>query len=1089
MNISTQLARGTLAVLFAIFFISTAWAQDRTITGTVTSEAGGEPLPGVNVVVKGTTIGTITDIDGNYQLQTEAENPVLQFSFIGYGSQEVEVGNQSTINVTLSDDVQSLQEVVVTAQGIEREKKALGYAVATVEGEKLEKQPQADVGRILQGKVSGASITASNGVSGSGTNIVIRGYSSITGSNQPLFVVDGVPFNSATNTDNSASDFQQGALGTSSRFLDLDPNNIASVNVLKGLSAATLYGEQGRNGVILVTTKNGTGGLVNEKMAVTLNQSFFFNEIASLPDYQNNYGGGFHQNFGFFFSNWGPNFNTRGQRGIDADGNTVHPLSRLTDPTLRAQFPEFQDQDYAYRAYEDPGGFFRTGQVLNTSVNIRGAGEKVNYSATFSYTNDEGFTPNNSLEKFNFGLGGNVILANKLSLNSTFNFAITDMQTPPISASQGSSAIGQGESIFGDVFYTPRNVDLINLPFVAPLDGRPVYYRSGNDITNPFWTANFARNTDDVNRFFSKTSLVYDITENINVQYRLGLDTYSEQLEWYINRGSNTQAEVTPGVYRTNNINNTIWNQDLIITGEYQVSEDLNVSAVLGGNYRYDRFERRGLESVNQRVFDFINHANFISTSPFNSFSGLQIQRLAEEKILAAYGQITLDYRDFLFINAAARNDWSSTVEEDNRSLFYPSASLSFVPTSAFDFNENVVNFLKFRVGFGQSAGFPDPYSTRNVLVSTARAFVTNDGSDITTNSNAVNLGTNDNGASATLGKFDLKPERHQEWELGVEGQFVDNRFGLSATVYRKITQDLITQAPIDPSVGFTTTFLNLGEIENRGLELEVNAALIRTGNFSWDVSANFFTYETTVNDLGADLDQVTVAGFTNLGNFAIEDEPFNVIQGSQILRNDAGQPIIGSDGLYQPTPEIDIIGDPNPDFTTSIFTTVRWKGLSLNAQFDYRRGGDIYSVTANTLIGRGITEDTDFDRTQAYVLDGVDAEGNPNRQVITATNLGFGTFVLGPDELYVYDGTTLRLREISLGYTLPTSILEKTPFGQVSVTLIGNNLWFRSVNFPEHLNFDTDVTSLNAGGNGLGFDFLTGPTSRRYGFNVSLTF
>ena len=409
-----RLARGILGLLLTICFIAPSHAQDRTITGTVTSTESNEPLPGVNIIVKGTTVGTVTDIEGNYRLVAPEDAETLSFSFIGMEAQDVPINGRATVDVAMESDAQQLTEVVVTAQGIEREKKALGYAVATVAGEKLEKQPQADVGRILQGKVSGANITASNGVSGSGTNIVIRGYSSITGSNQPLFVVDGVPFNSATNTDNSASDFQQGALGTSSRFLDLDPNNIANVNVLKGLSAATLYGEQGRNGVILITTKNGQGGVINEKMQVTLNQSFFLNEIASLPDYQNNYGGGFHQNFGFFFSNWGPNFNTRGQRGIDADGNTVHPLSRLTDPTLRSQFPEFQGRDdYAYRAYEDPGGFFRTGQVLNTSVNIRGAGEKVNYSATFSYTNDEGFTPNNSLEKLNFGLGGNVILANK----------------------------------------------------------------------------------------------------------------------------------------------------------------------------------------------------------------------------------------------------------------------------------------------------------------------------------------------------------------------------------------------------------------------------------------------------------------------------------------------------------------------------------------------------------------------------------------------------------------------------------------------------------------------------------------------------
>ncbi len=587
-----SLVKGIGIFVLTLLLSAPLWAQDLTIAGTVTSQEDGSTLPGVNVLVKGTTQGTVTDIDGNYRISVPEDAETLSFSFIGLQAKDVAINGRSTVDVQMVPDTRQLSEVVVTAIGIEREKKALGYAVASVDGERLEQQPQADVGRILQGKVSGANITASNGVSGSGTNIVIRGYSSISGSNQPLFVVDGVPFNSATNSDNSTNDFQQGALGTSSRFLDLDPNNIADVNVLKGLSAATLYGEQGRNGVILITTKNGQGGAVNEKMAVTLNQSYFINEIASLPDYQNNYGGGFHQNFGFFFSNWGPNFNTRGQRGIDAEGNTVHPLSRLSDPTLRDQFPEFQDQPYAYRAYEDPSAFFRRGSVINTSLNIRGTGENVNYSTTFSYTRDEGFTPNNTLEKFNFGVGGNAFLSNKLSLNSSFNVAITDMQTPPISASLGSSATGQGESIFGDVFYTPRNVDLANLPFVAPLDGRPVYYRSGNDVTNPNWTAQYSRTLSDVNRFFGKIGLLYDIAEGINVQYRMGLDTYAERQEWYINRGSNTQPTVTPGILRTNDIVNTIWNQDLVLTATRQINDDINVSLIVGGNYRQDIFER-----------------------------------------------------------------------------------------------------------------------------------------------------------------------------------------------------------------------------------------------------------------------------------------------------------------------------------------------------------------------------------------------------------------------------------------------------------------------------------------------------------------
>ncbi len=1078
-----------LNLVFLLVAGASLQAQDRTVSGKITDD-NGEALPGVNVILKGTTSGTTSDLDGNYRISVPSDGGTLVLSFIGYATQEVEIGARSVVDITLSTDVQELTEVVVTAQGIEQDRKSLGYAVSTVDGRQLQDQPSGDVGRILQSKVPGMNVTASNGVSGTGTNIIIRGYSSITGTNQPLFIVDGVPFNSSTNTDNSGGDFQQGQLGTSSRFLDLDPNNIESVNVLKGLSATVIYGEQGRNGVILITTKNGRGGTSKEKLEVTLNQSYFITEIASLPDYQNSYGGGFHQNFGFFFSNWGPSFDTRGQRGIDENGQTDHPYSRLTDETLRNQFPEFLDARYDYRAYDDPGEFFDNGSVINTSVNIKGVAENTNYGATLSYTRDIGFTPNNKLRKVNFGIGGNTRLSNKITLNSTFNVAITDMQTPPISASFGSSAIGQGESIFGDVFYTPRNVDLNNLPFVAPADGRPVYYRSGNDITNPNWTANFSRQTDDVVRFYGKTSIIYDIAEWLNVQYRVGLDTYSERLEWFINKGSNTTAAVTPGVFRTNDIVNTIWNQDLIFTINKRINQDIGLQANLGINDRRDRFERRGIESVNQLVFGFIEHSNFTDFSPINSFSGIDIQNLTEERLQAIYGQVTLDYRGYLFLNIAGRNDWSSTVEKENRSLFYPSVSVSFVPSEVFDITSDYLNYLKFRIGFGQSAGFPPPYATRNVLNSNSRAFVTRNGSVISTNSNATNFGTNDGGAGAALGNPNLLPERHKEWEVGIESKLIKNRVSLNATLYRKITNDLITSQPIDPATGFTSTAINIGEIENKGVEIDISATPLKIGDFQWDISGNFFAYETTVNELTQGLTEVTVAGFTNIGNFAIVDEPFNVIQGSTILRDSvSGQPIIGGNGLYQQDPNLGIIGDPNPDFTTSIINTFKWKGLTFSAQLDYRKGGDIYSITANTLIGRGISEDTDFDRTQNYVLKGVNADGETNRQIITTTNLGFDGFITSPDEQFIYDGTTIRLRNISLGYNLPTSLLANTPFGEVSITLSAQNLWFNAVNFPDGINFDTDVTSLNAGGNGLGFDFLTGPSAKRYGAALRVKF
>ncbi|MEQ9426521.1 MAG: SusC/RagA family TonB-linked outer membrane protein [Cyclobacteriaceae bacterium] len=1082
-----------LLVNFMLFcMVSLVWAQERSVSGRITSSSDGSGLPGVNVVVKGTTTGTITDFDGNYRLSVPGDGQSLVFTYIGYTTQEVEIGARSVIDVSLAEDVTELVEVVVTAQGIKRDKKALGYAVHSVDGDEVAEKPESDIARLLRGKVPGMNITQSNGVSGTGSNIIIRGYTSITGSNQPLFVVDGVPFNSATNTDNDAGDFQEGGPAATSRFLDLDPNNVESISVLKGLSATVIYGEQGRNGVILITTKNGRTGASPKKMEVTFNQGYFATKIASLADYQDLYGGGFHQNFGFFFSNWGPHFNTRGQRGINADGTTAqHPIERITDASLRNQFPELASGNvpYFYQPYKNVERFFQTGSVATTSVSINAAKENTSYGASFSYTRDEGFTPQNVLDKFNFGVGGNAKLSNRFSLSSTFNVAITDMQTPPINASSGSSSIGSSESIFGDVFYTPRSVDLNGLPFQAPLDGRPIYYRSGNDITNPNWTLRNSRNTDNTNRFFGKTSLTFEIAEWINVMYRVGLDTYSQNQGFYINRGSNTQPNITAGVYRTANITNTIWDHSIITTVNKQINEDIGFQANVGLNARQDRFDRNGVESSNQLVFGFIEHSNFTSQSAVNSFSGLDIQRKVRENLMGVYGQFTLDYKDYLFFNFAARNDWSSTVEKENRSLFYPSASLSFVPTSLFDIGGDILNYLKVRVGYGTSAGFPDPYSTRPVLRSDARAFVSANGTVLSTNGNSTIFSSSDAGSSSVLGNPNLKPELQKEFEFGIESKIIQNKIGINATVYRRVTNDLITQASLDPSTGFTSTFVNIGEIENRGIELDINATPIVAGDFRWDVTGNFFAYKTDVNELDEGLTQIAVAGFINLGNFAIVGEPFNIMQGSVIATDANGSNIVETNGLPRQDANIGALGDPNPDFTSSIINNFSWKGIRLSAQLDYREGGAIHSLTAATLYGRGVTRDTERDRTRFYVLNGVQGDGTPNNQIITATNMGFDVMFTGPDQLQTYDGTTIRLRDVSLAYTLPKSILDKTPFGELTVTISGQNLWFDAINFPEHTNADSEVSTFNAGGNGLGFDFLTGPSSKRYGINLRARF
>jgi hypothetical protein len=382
------------------------------------------------------------------------------------------------------------------------------------------------------------------------------------------------------------------------------------------------------------------------------------------------------------------------------------------------------------------------------------------------------------------------------------------------------------------------------------------------------------------------------------------------------------------------------------------------------------------------------------------------------------------------------------------------------------------------RIGYGTSAGFPPLYVTEDILATDARKFVTRDGTVVPSNS-----------VSYFLGNPDLQPELHAETELGLEFAMFENRFGADFTVYSKKTRNLITEATLDPSTGYYRTYVNIGQMTNRGIELELHVTPVRTTHFSWTINGIFTKYESMVDELGMGLEKVLINGFTDLGNYAIAGEPYGVMYGYEIARDDEGNYRIDGNGNFLQSDEPTIIGNPHPDFETSFINRMKYKGFSFNMQWDYRQGGDIYSETVNTLIGRGITEDTNIDRLQTFVMPGVLDDGRPNDIQITATNAYFNNFgSQAPSEVNVIDGTTVRLREISLGYSLPKSWLNKTPFGRIEISIMGQNLWFKAINFPKYMNFDTDVLSLGVG-NGLGFDFITGPSSTRYGASIKVTF
>jgi TonB-linked SusC/RagA family outer membrane protein len=1006
-------------------------------------------------------------------------------SYTGFETREIPVGASNILDITMSEGI-ALDEVVVTGLGIRRDKKALGYAVTTLSTDQLELRPEADVARVLRGKVPGVDITATSGLAGAGTNVIIRGYSSLTGTNQPLFVVDGVPFNSDTNADRGSRDGDgvlAGVAAASSRFADLDPNSIAEISVLKGLSATVLYGEAGRNGVILVTTKNGMAGDMDKKFEVTIDQSFFANDIASLPDDQDAYGNGFWNNASAAFSNWGAPFNPgvhqgAAQRAFDAGttsydpvaGTIAHPYDRAT---LANVFPQYQGASYNYQAYDNLQNFFQTGLIANTSINVANRisdGTSVNFS--YGYRNEDGFVPSSQFEKHNFGLGFNSKLDNGLRINSTFNYVSSNRLAPPVAASTSSNPNGTANaSLFSNVFYTPRSVDLFGLEDTNPTDNSSIFYRGGNDIVHPLWTLNNASDSEEVRRFFGQISLSYDLADWLTANYRVGLDGFSQRQRYGINK--NQFGQVPLGVLQTSNRSNFIQDHTFNLQYDTRLSDDLTLDGVIGFNVRRDVFDVTYADSEQQFVFGLQRHDNFIQHNNESETS--------EETLAGVYGTVSLGYKNFLYANLQARNDWTSTLEPENRSILYPSASLSFIPTEAFAGLQNnpTLNYLKFRLGYGTSAGYPNPYRTRTILGTNTNEFI-----DV--NGNVINTNTVDD----QFANPDLKPETHTELEFGLESRLFKNRLSIDLSVYNKDSKDLIIALDLDPSTGFEESTINAAEINNQGIELGVNLTAIQTSSFTWSLFTNFTRNVSEVIQLADGIDQFAITSiFADLGNFAIPGQQYGVIQGTPILRDaTTGERVVSGAGIYIGAPDIDILGDPNPNYQLNYGTTLSFKGLTFNALLTYSDGGDIWATQPSTLMGRGILAETDFDRFIPIIAPGVKEDGTPNDIQITSTDHYWQNGGVFQDEMRTYDATYLKLREVSLSYALPTSLLDNSPFGSISITLSGQNLWFRAYGFPKGSNFDPEVSAAGVG-NSRGFELMNVPTSKQIGGSVRMTF
>ncbi len=1091
--------KNLLLSLLGVIMSFAVMAQGKKITGKVTSSDDGSGLPGVSVQVKGTSKGSQTDVEGNYSIEA-VSGSTLVFSFVGMNTQEVKLGSQSVVNVSLGADTKQLSEVVVTAIGIQREKKALAYAVSSVSAESLQQRSEPDALRAMNGKVPGVNIISGGGAPGQATRITIRGANSFSGNNQPLFVVDGIPFD---NSVNATDGFNQNTV-TSNRAYDIDPNNVESLTVLKGAAASALYGSRAANGVVVITTKAGSKN-AKKGLEVTYNTSYSTEKISTVPDYQDSYTQGSNQTYnGGFIGNWGSAFPAEVDRinqalgferyskiidGNYAAGFVPNPITGVAYGAARYKtaFPELLDAKgnavpYELKPYDIIGGFFRQGHVIENSFNISSTGNTTTISAGASRTTNKGIIPGSSSDRTTLNFGGNATLTNKITLSGNVNYVSTNQASPQSGAGYyadygGLAATG---SIYSRLFYLPRNFDLNGLPFENPVTGANVFYRA---LDNPLWTAKYNTYNSKVNRVFGNMALTYDVAPWLNVTAKGGINTYAETRRNVYRPGGNS---VPLGSVTRADITNTELDFTFLASANKDITEKINMHLLVGfnANQRYKNISN----VVGQTIIDpnllIVGGTN---TQFANEFS-------SKRRLYGYFAEYGVSYNNYAFLTATVRNDHSSTLPAANNSYIYPSVSGSFIFTEAFKLPTNILSFGKIRANIAKVGKDADPYQ---VFTSYNFAVQYYGGAPIS----ATSLPT-------VLSNATLKPEFTTEYELGTELQFFKNRIGVDLAYFNRVSTDLIVTARIPTSSGFDYKATNAGKIINRGWELGLNLVPIKLNNgFTWNSFVAYTRLRSEVVDAGPSGELfLGGTGLSSTGTMHRNGFPYGMIYGSKNARDDQGNVLISpTTGLPLQNPTSEILANPAPKYTVGWTNTFTFKGFTLTALMDYRVGGSMFSATAASLLLRGQLKFSE-DREGMRVIPGIlgdpqtykpllDESGKtiPNTIPMTAFQSHFsnGYGAYGADETNIYDITTIRLREVSLGYNVPKAFLKKTlPFiGGLRISGSGRNLWFKSPNMLTGLNFDPEVLSNFADSNIQGFDLGAAPSTRRYGINLSVSF
>ncbi len=1078
--------------ILAITGFMTVNGQTINVSGKVTSADDGESLPGVSVIVEGTTIGTVTDINGAYQISVPSDYKTLVFSFVGMVSQTVSLNGRSVIDIEMRTKATELSEVIITAAGIRREKKALGYSVEDVDGEQIQQVAEPDALRALQGKIPGVNISGSSGAPGSSTRITIRGNSSLTGNNQPLFVVDGIPFDNSTNSMFSGS--ESGA-ANGSRIGDLDPNAIESITVLKGAAAAVLYGSRAANGVVLITTKSGNAASSKKGLEISYNGSFGIEQIANLPEYQNTYGTGV--NFGYQQANgsWGaPFIGTRPYANTDS-------IPHWYDG--RPGMEKYWGTQVPYQAYPDNvKKLFRNGVIIDNSLTINGGTENSALSMTVSHLNHDGYVPNTNYKRTNISVGGQSQLKNGFNVGGVVSYT----QSSQDAVQSGVGNVGSNnQSAFARALYLGRNWDVHGQPYQNPVDLGSEFMVGRGQADNPLWSyenAGFRSNTKRINTNFN---IGYEFTDWLSFSYKIGVDSYTEDQKDFIRPGS-TGAQ-GQGRVTTYDIS---WNQlesNLLLTFNKYFGENWNLRAVVGHNINQRTRNSKAVQGTGYVVFDIDDLNNTNAVVPFGG--GFE-----QKRIWGIFGDVSLGFRGWAYLGLTGRNDWSSTLPKSNNSYFYPAVTGSVMLMDALGADSYLLSSLKLRAAWSQVGNDTDPYQILPV-------FYIND----TYNTSPLPTaelpftptgGTTTPGATLEFTERDpnLKPERTEETELGFDAFLFNRKVGINFTYYNRIAKDQIAPVSLPYSTGFSQLLTNFGKIQNKGVEIGLQITPFNTkSGFRWDLFGTFTHNKNLVLELADGVDEITILQsnvggaptyFSGMASAILRPgQEYGLLKGSVDARDQEGNLLIDpSNGQLIRDPNEAIIGNPNPDFIVGLTNTFTFKGFSLTAVFDWKQGGDLYSNTVLSLLGRGVLKFTE-DREMMKIIPGVygdpntyepirDGEGNKivNTTMVETNSLFFGeTFAINSaNEWNVYDGTVYRLREVSFGYDFPSGMLEKTPFGGISLSVTGRNLWFFAPYFPKSTNYDPEINQYGAS-NIQGIEYSTTPATRRITFNLRLKF